>query len=110
MNESEKVHEALAPVKLKNGAEEPSAVVTTTMMAIDSLMAEGRGMLVYELHEMCKDQKYQPWGTSVGEQLEAAALIEGVAGDYRVHDSVRSIVLAPAEGEGGGLTMGDPRA
>jgi len=91
-------------VKLKNGWDEAKPLVAIIMHTLQKLMDEGRGIVVYELAEVCKDPTHKPWGQA-GDDLKALKLLRP---DGSVHDSIRNIVLSAVSGEGMEMTLGSP--
>lgn len=83
-------------IVLKNGAKEPepSVVVITTNLRLLLNSASG-AIALYELAQLCKDEKHRLFGTT-GKILEQFRLIE----NGYVHDTTRNIVLSSVEGEG----------
>ena len=59
--------------KLKNGATEAKALVATTMMVVNRLLADGKAMVVFELVEMCRDRNHKPQGRT-GDELKSLSL------------------------------------
>lgn len=94
--------------KLKNGSEEPTPLVATTMMTLESLMSGLPGALMAsDLVQICRDDpSYRKFGSNEAE-LQKLALLQG---DGKPHQSVRNIVLSAFTGEGLGLTLTSPVA
>ena len=102
--------EPIPTVRLKNGIEEAKPLVAVVMLSLESLFKEGKGIVFYELVEICKDSNHKPWGTAIGEDLKNLSLASEVDGKWLVHDSIRNIVLSAAEGEGLDLRLVNPVA
>ncbi len=92
-------------VRLKNGSEEPNALVAVTMVSLDALL-DGHPIAAYDLVMMCRDSNYKPFGGN-GKTLRDRALIDESG---RVHDSIKNIVLSAAKGDGMSMTFGSPVA
>ncbi len=95
-------------VTLKNGAEEALPLVNVTMFGLRNLMTE-KPIVLYELAQLCRNPKHQPWGQT-GEDLLALSLVGKANDGWQVHDSIRNIVLSAVEGDGLELTLGNPIA
>jgi hypothetical protein len=96
-------------LRLKIGVDEASDVVITIMSVLHALIAEGYAMAVYELREICRDNRHVVFGTN-GQTLIAHKLAVRDERDERwvVHESIRHVVLSACEGEGAALVLGDP--
>lgn len=94
--------------KLKNGSEEAFVLVTTTMMALESLMNGFPGVLMAsDLVQICRaDPTYSKFGDHE-EKLQQLALLQS---DGKPHESIRNIVLSAFTGEGLGLKLVNPIA
>ncbi len=88
-------------VNLKNGANELKPLVLTVMVVLRKMLEIGGGVtgaiLFYELVEICKNPDHKPFGNT-GDDLKKLTLLSETGGKYRVHDSIRNIVLSAAEG------------
>lgn len=100
-------------VMLKNGVEEASGLVAATMLVLNKLwddFANGGLMAVYELHKLCKDPDYRPFGTTA-DRLVAEGLVTRCGdGFFKVDHSTRNIVLSAIEGDAANMTLGLPVA
>lgn len=94
-------------VKLKNGSEEFGPLVQVTMFRLRSLLDKGMGVVFYELVCLCRDRDHDPWGQT-GQELQALKLVEHDGDRYRVHESIKNVVLSAAEGEGLDMSIVDP--
>ncbi len=94
-------------VKLKNGAEEVMPLVALTVMRLERLLKDAP-MALYELAEMARDREHKPWGKTGDEFLGLATPNDD--GTYAMHDSIRSIVVSAAEGEGLDMRLVNPVA
>lgn len=97
-------------VGLKNGSKEFRPAVAIVMLILNKLMEEGKGLVVYELAEICKDPDHKPWGTAIGNDLKGLKLAEEHEGLWHVCGTIRNIVLSAVEGEGLDMTVGNPYA
>lgn len=108
-------------VILKNGAEEAKPLVTMTMMTLNRLMDEGKSSTVYELVQLCRNGDHAlSRFDGIAERLERLNLASEIAAipfrgankhggcQWKVHDSVRNIVLSATEGEGAGIRLVNP--
>ena len=93
-------------VKLHNGAEEASVLVSVVMMSLNSLWDEGLpGVLaVYDLHQLCQNRNYQAMHIARLKELNL------VSNDGSIHDSIRNIVMSAIQGEGMEMTLSSPIA
>lgn len=100
---------------LKNGESEAKVLVNVVFMHLKTLLTqkEGndamdgmmRGMVVYELHQVCSGKQEKVWSQPIEDLLVQLGLMqEGGA----VHSSIRNIVLNSLEGEGLDLHLVDP--
>jgi|SRR5712671_5342073 len=102
MNSAERV------VTLTNGAEMPTVLVTTTLLALRALMAEGHGLAVYEARELARDRAHRPFGNT-GDVLASRGLAQRLAdGTYELEGAVRDIVLCAVQGEDLDTRIGNP--
>lgn len=95
-------------VTLKNGAEEVLALVTVTMASLDAISRQGKGVVVFELVELCRNPNHKPWGDTGDELKEWKLATCDIEGRWEVHDSIRNIVLSAAKGEGLDMEIGNP--
>ena len=96
-------------IRMKNGSEECSAIVTATTMALRDLWGGGEAIAVVELVSLCKDSQHKLFaGTREG--LHRLALLERNGDSFTVHDSVRNVVLSSVEGEGLDMRLVSPVA
>ena len=95
-------------VELKNGSREVSQLIAVTMASLNRLLRDGLAIVVYELVELCRDPKHKPWGQT-GDDLKAVGLATCSNGEWRVHNSIRNIVLSATSGEGLNIVVSDPR-
>jgi len=93
-------------VMLKNGTEACLPLVTVTMFSLNKLIEDGKIIVVHELVQLCRNHDHVPWGKT-GEDLKALSLVENRDG-WHVHDGIRDIVLSAANGEGLGMSIGNP--
>ena len=90
-------------VKLKNGSEGVKALVSITMMSLESLI-ETNPVAFYELVMKCRDVNHRFFGNT-GEVLQKLSLVQT---DGNVHDSIRNIVSSAVDGDGVDMTLGSP--
>lgn len=100
--------ETIEVVTLKNGTEEARPLIGVMMLTLQRLWAE-KPTVLYELVQLCRDREHELWG-STSEDLLALSLIEKTNDGFRVHDSIRNIVLSAIEGEGLEMKLGNPVA
>lgn len=108
--------EPIPTVRLRNGTEEPQAVVLTTMMTLEGFMEDGKPLLLVELAQLARNplQRVDP---PIGARLCRFGLLERTvvepetaSGAYKLHDSIANIVLNATEGEGGDMHLVNPIA
>jgi len=89
-------------LKLKNGSEEVEPLVTTTMMALETLIVE-EPLAFYDLVAKSRDKNRTFFGN--GEKIleERALISNGI-----IHNSIRNVVLSAVVGEGLSMTLGNP--
>lgn len=92
-------------VRLKNGAEEPAILVMSTRHSLERIF-ETEPIAFFELVSLCRDRSHELFGNT-GEKLAAFGLVDS---NGRVHDSVRSIVLASVEGDDWEMQLVSPLA
>lgn len=92
-------------VVLKNGTEEADVMVTTGMMALESVMKDNP-IAFYELVMKCRDPNHQFFGNT-GEILKSRSLVEQSG---NIHDSVRNIVLSAVSGDEFDMRLSNPVA
>ena len=88
-------------LKLKNGSEETTDIVTTLMMALRHLL-DKKPIPFYELVMCCRDRSHQPVGNT-GDVLSDFGLWND-----GVHESVRNVVLSAVEGDGWEIRLTSP--
>lgn len=94
---------------LRNGTEEVEPLVVTVMTSL-RLIFERQPIAFYELVMFCRDDRHRLFGTS-GDELVRRGLLDSDGSDgFRVHDSIRNIVLSAADGEGLEMTLINPVA
>lgn len=79
------------------------------MNSLQDLLDTGKGMIFYELVQLCRDRNHKLFGNT-GEQLHNWGLIERHGDSFQVHDATRDIVLSASEGDGLEMTLGNPIA
>lgn len=108
--------EPIPTVRLRNGTEEPQAVVLTTMMTLEGFMEDGEPLLLVELAQLARNplQRVDP---PIGACLCRFGLLERTvvepetaSGAYKLHDSIANIVVNATEGEGGDMHLVNPIA
>jgi hypothetical protein len=95
-------------IRLKNGEEISSSILTPLLMTLETLAME-HPRAFNDLVLVCRNQNYIPSGTSL-DLLERAELILLQRGRIRVYDSIRSIALSAAEGSGLNIRFVSPVA
>lgn len=90
-------------VILRTGEETLTPLVTAAMSSLKSLM-ERQPIALYELVMLARDPQHKLFGNS-GSILRQLNLIEA---DGRIHDSMRTIILAATEGDGLDLKLVSP--
>lgn len=90
-------------VRLKNNSEESKILVMSTMITLSQLFSENP-LAFYELVQICNNPSHEIFSPVQREALESAGLIS----QNIVHASIRNIVLSAVEGEGMGMTIGNP--
>lgn len=85
----------LEVVTLPNGSRYPVSTVTTVWANLEAFVERTTAIDTYELHQKCLDPNHEMFGRS-GQQAEKYSLISG----GRMHDDVRSIILASLHGDG----------
>ena len=101
--------EPMRMTRLRNGIEEPAPVVVATYRELKNMADNGKAIAVYELVELCRNREHTPWGNT-GDDLVAHGLARCVDGKWWVHDSIRNIVLACAEGDEENMIIQNPVA
>lgn len=91
-------------VKLKNGAEEVAALVTTTMMTLTRLLHDNP-IAAVDAVGLARDRGYDASFT-----LSALKDLALVRDDGTMHSSIRNIIASAAKGEGLELELVNPRA
>ena len=87
-------------VTLANGVEMPVVLVTTTLLALRALVADGHGLAVYEARELARNRAHHPFGNA-GDVLVSRGLAQRrTDGSYELESAVRDIVLCAVQGEG----------
>lgn len=92
-------------VRLKNGSEEPEALVKATMLHIQSL-AQTDPIALAQLHGVCENSHNFPFFQGMREKLEGLSLL----GHGEPHESVRNIVLSAVVMDGPFPQVVDPIA
>ncbi len=90
-------------MRLKNGTEEPAAIVEAVMMTLELLFAS-EPILTYELVELARNPKHVLWRNS-GAKLAELALLDH---NQQMQTSVRNVVLSAVTGEALEMTLGSP--
>lgn len=98
-------------VKLKNGAEAPRGLVTTTMLVIDGLLKEGFGgvIIAYDLVMLCRDPDYDIFAENA-RKLADRCLVTMHGDKAKPHGAIKDIVLSSATGDGMEMSFGSPVA
>jgi hypothetical protein len=96
-------------VLLKNGSDEAKPLVATTLFVLEGLAKE-LPIVLYELAELCKDPAHKPFGRCGDDLVDRNLATRDEDGTYRVHNSIRNIVLSAVEGEEMDMTLGNPVA
>lgn len=91
-------------VKLKNGIEEPKAVVGIVMVSLRGLCAE-KPMVFFDLVMLCRDSKYKAWSN-----MKPAQDLGLMGPDGSIHDTIRHTILSAVGGDGLAMTIGNPVA
>lgn len=97
-------------VRLRNGVKEHRPLVRTVSFVLKKLMDEGKGIVLFELVELCRKPGHKPWDEVIGADLKALSLATETDGKWHVHSSIRNIVLSSVEGEGMNMTLVSPVA
>lgn len=90
-------------MRLKNGEELPTPLVTATMMNLQSLL-DNDPIGFYELVTLCRNPRHKLWGRN-NERLIERGLLEPTGAP---HDALRSIVLSAVTGDDEDMTLGSP--
>jgi hypothetical protein len=94
-------------LKLRNGSQEPSALVNLTVRSLSQMMGDIQGVTaLYDLHQICLGTNYRPSARQL-QYLEGRGLLQA---NGRPHDSIKNIVLSAIEGEGLEMTLVSPLA
>lgn len=94
-------------VKLKNGIEEAEPLVQITMLSLQGMFDDVRGVtLFYDLVMRCRDRGSKMWDTQL-EELQKRGLLQP---DGQPHDSIKNIVLSAAVGSGSDMRLQNPIA
>ena len=92
---------------LRNGSQEPFALVNSTMMSLRQMMEDILGATaLYDLHQICLGTNYRPSARQL-EYLKGRCLLQA---NGHPHDSIKNIVLSAIEGEGLEMTLVSPLA
>jgi hypothetical protein len=82
-------------VTLPDGSRYPLSTVRTVWMNLEAFVERTTAIDTYELHQKCLNPNHEMFGRS-GQQAEEYNLTSG----GRMHDDVRSIILASLHGDG----------
>jgi hypothetical protein len=93
-------------VALRDGSEEPSALVGVTLMSLRDLMMSNP-ISFYELVCVARDSTHKLWGNTGLDLMQTGLLLSL---DGRMHESVRNIVKNATTGDGLQMALQDPRA
>lgn len=99
-------------VKLKNGAEEAKPLVVAVLLNLNSLWDNGKGIMVFELAQLCRDPSHIPFGVAK-EELKDRGLAKPPSSpgeNWHVDASIKNIVLSAVTGEGLDMSIGNPVA
>lgn len=92
-------------VTLRTGAEVPDVLLRTTAVALRTLMAE-HPVALYEAVMVARDKTHEPFGNT-GEALRGFGFLDSAG---KMHDAIRDIILASAEGDGFDIGLVSPYA
>jgi hypothetical protein len=96
----------LAMIRLKNGSEEPQALIAVSMIALKSLIGEDP-ISFYELVMKARDRNHKVFSQHQTDVLKGLSLMEPSG---NLHQSVTNVVLSAVTGDGLSMTLGDPVA
>jgi|SRR5579863_8194237 len=99
------VEEALAPLLLKNGSQEPKAVVAVTMMGLRDLIQK-YPIAFYELVMVSRDPSHRIFGNNA----QILSKFNLAREDGHVHNSIRNVVISAVEGENIDMVLRSPVA
>lgn len=91
-------------VKLRNGFEEQAALVTATVMMLESLL-QNDAIGFYELVMLARNPKHNLWG-NYKEKLTKAGILSG----GQMYDSIRNIIQSAVVGEDLEMMITNPLA
>lgn len=94
-------------IQLKNGSTEPTPIVATTIIALESLIAE-KPIAFYELVCLARDREHKLF-SGTGADLVARGLVDGnLERGFYIHSSIRNVIESAVVGEGLAMVLGDP--
>ena len=96
----------LALIRLKNGSEEPQALIAVCMIALKRLIGEDP-ISFYELVMKARDPNHRVFSQHQIDVLKELSLMEPSGNLYQ---TVTNVALSAVTGEGLGMTLGDPVA
>jgi hypothetical protein len=99
-------------VKLRNGMQEPSLLVSSIRLTLDGLYAD-QPVALYELTMSCRDRSYVIMDPATRDELTRSRLVESFddQNHAQIHGSVRNIVLSAIHGDDfASMTYGSPIA
>lgn len=96
-------------VKLKNGSSEYSKLVVTTILSLETVI-DKQPAAFYDIVEICKNPGYELFEVNADYLVSRDLLKRAGYGKFKVHDSIRNIVLSAVEGSRVELVLGSPIA